>query len=82
MGMLKKEPAYPFSGFSGQLLFKGKSAVNAKITRTYELLDDKHEETITADSDGNFIFDSIEVKYRTPMLASVEFSALQEVFVE
>ncbi len=82
MGILKKETAYPFSSFSGQLLFKGKPAVQAKITRQYELLDDKHEETIIADTEGRFSFESIPVKYRTPLLATVEFSALQEVFVE
>jgi hypothetical protein len=82
MGVLKAEPAYPFSGFSGQLLFKGEPASNAKITRKYELLKDQHEETITADQDGNFSFDSILIQYRVPLIASHDFLARQQLFVD
>ena len=84
MGILKKEPAYPFSGFSCQLFFKGEPAAHAKVIRSYELAskNEKHEEFAVADAQGRFSFDSIVVQYRTPVLGPVEFLSRQRVFVE
>ncbi|MGH1485611.1 MAG: DUF6795 domain-containing protein [Cellvibrionaceae bacterium] len=84
MGMLKKELAYPFSGFSGQLLFNGEPAANAKITRVYELESKKElqKDEVVADQQGRFSFDAITVQYRTPVLGAFEFLSHQDVIVE
>ena len=82
MGLLKKEPACAFSGFEGQLLYKGEPAAGAKITRSYELFKDKGEETIYADDQGHFRFESIIVPFRTPFLAPVSFLSYQKILIE
>ncbi len=81
MGMLKAEPAYPFSGFSGQLLFKGEPVSNTKIVRQYELQTQSgvHEDTAMTDKEGYFTFESILIKYRTPILSSHEFLSHQGI---
>ena len=81
MGLLKKEPACAFSGFEGQLLYKGEPAAGAKITRSYELFKDKGEETIYADDQGRFRFESIIVPFRTPFLAPVSFVSHQNIWI-
>lgn len=82
MGLLKKEKVFPFSGFEGQLLFKGKPAAGAKITRSYELFKESASETIETDQEGHFSFESIEIPFRTPLLAPVEFLSFQDIFVD
>ena len=78
-----KETVYPFSGFDGQLLYRGNPAANAKITRSYEQLGgDTHEETIYADSEGRFSFESITSEFKKPVLAPVEYMSHQSIFVE
>ncbi|MEJ2741841.1 MAG: hypothetical protein P8176_04985 [Gammaproteobacteria bacterium] len=81
MGFLKREIGYPFSGFEGQLLYKGEPAAGAEITRTYDLFGDKGQELLVADDQGKFKFDSIVLKFRTPLLAPVEFLSYQEIYV-
>ncbi len=84
MGMLKAEPAYPFSGFSGQLLFEGKPASNTKIIRQYQLQSKPglHEDIAMTDKEGLFSFESILIQHRTPVLSSHDFLSHQEIFVE
>jgi hypothetical protein len=85
MGLFKKdkEIVYPFSGFEGQLLFKGEPAAGAKIIRSYELQGaDKVEETINSDSNGLFKFESIAVEHKKPTLAPLNFLSHQDIFVE
>lgn len=85
MGFIRmKEPVYPFSGFSGQLEYQGKPAAYAKVTRSYQLFgeDEVHEETIQANDEGRFSFESIVVNYKTPLLSPLEFLSYQKVFVD
>ena len=82
MGILKKDTGYAFSGFEGQLLYKGEPAAGAEMTRTWDLFGDKGEDTVVADSEGNFKFDSVVVKFRTPLLAAFDFLAHQAIQVK
>jgi len=79
----EKEIVYPFSGFEGQLLYKGEPAAGAKITRKYNQMDkDKFEETITADAEGRFKFESIAVEYNPPALRALDYMSHQSIFVK
>ena len=84
MGMLKAEPAYAFSGFSGQLLFKGEPANNAKVIRQYRLQNESnvHEDFVITGKSGDFTFSSILIQYRVPILSSHAFLSHQDVIVE
>lgn len=83
MGLLKGESVYAFSGFSGQLLFKGEPASNAKITRRYELSKpNEYEDSTITDSEGRFSFESAIADYRKPLLDVHGFLARQQIFVE
>ncbi len=84
MGVLKAESAYAFSGFSGQLLFNGEPASNAKIIRKYRLQSssDEQEDSVTTNNEGHFSFDSIAIKHRTPLFSSHDFLSHQDVIVE
>lgn len=79
--MPKKEIVCPFSGFEGQLFYQGKPAAGARITRSYELFKEKGEETIFADEEGRFRFESIFIPFKTPFLAPVEFLSYQNIYV-
>ncbi|MGH1485612.1 MAG: DUF6795 domain-containing protein [Cellvibrionaceae bacterium] len=84
MGALKSEPAYPFSGFSGQLFFKGEPAAQAKVTRIYELESKKgpQQDIVVTDEKGEFSFESVLLRYRNPVLGAFEFLSHQDVIVE
>ena len=77
----KKEIVYPFSGFDGQLLYKGEPAAGAQLTRSYDMFGEKFEETITADEEGRFAFSSIAKEFRAPMMRPVNFLVSQEINV-
>ena len=78
----KKEIVYPFSGFDGQLLYKGEPAAGAQLTRSYDMFGEKFEETITADEEGRFAFSSIAKEFRAPLFSPVEFLVYQDIFVK
>ena len=78
----KKEIVYPFSGFDGQLLYKGEPAAGAQLTRSYDMFGEKFEETIIADEEGRFAFTSIAKEFRAPLFSPVEFLVHQEIFVD
>jgi hypothetical protein len=78
MFFTKKVTAYPFSGFEGQLLYHGEPAANAIVKRTYDWDGTLHEETIQADAEGRFHFNSVSVQYRESLS---QFSSSQRVFV-
>lgn len=81
MSLFKKKFCL-FSNFEGTLMFDGKPASGAKITRkmsidrSYEF---KIEEEVTADEKGEFSFPSYWDKVNVPLLG--EFHVRQEVLV-
>ena len=80
MGLFgKKITVYPFSGFSGHLLYKGSPAAGAKVTRSWDWDGTKHEETVVASDIGEFSFDAIKVETRESLY---EFVSSQRVVVE
>lgn len=82
MGLFnKKETGCVFSGFDGQLLFEGKPATGAVITRKYELFDRSGEDSVTTDANGHFSFSSVIWEYKEPLLAPVDFMAYQNIYV-
>ena len=78
----KKEIVYPFSGFEGQLFYKGEPAAGAQLTRSYDMFGEKFEESIMADKEGRFAFTSIAKEFRTPLFSPVEFLVHQDIFVK
>ena len=75
----KKMTVYPFSGFEGQLLHNGEPAAFATVTRTYDWDGTLHEETIKADEEGRFSFESVSVEMRQGI---AQFSSSQKIFVQ
>ena len=75
----KKITVYPFSGFEGQLFYKGKPAAFAKVKRTYDWDDTLHEEEVTADEQGRFRFESVSVEIRESL---AQFVSSQKINVE
>lgn len=78
----KKEIVYPFSGFEGQLLYKGEPAANAKITRIYNQMEQGEiQETATTDNEGKFNFESIALEFKKPLISAVSYISHQKIFV-
>ena len=74
----KKITVYPFSAFEGQLFYKGKPASHAKVTRTYDWDGTLNEETIEADAEGRFAFESVSVETKESLN---QFVSSQEIYV-
>lgn len=82
MGLFnKKDTGCVFSGFDGQLLFEGKPAAGAVITRKYELFDRSGEDSVTTDENGHFSFSPVIWEYKEPLLAPVGFIVYQNMYV-
>lgn len=78
----EKETVYPFSGFDGQVLFKGKPAAGAVLTRSYNQMGaGKVKDSVTADDQGRFRFQSIALEYTEPRLSAVDYLSRQDIFV-
>lgn len=84
MGLFNKktETVYPFSGFDGQLFYKGEPAAGAVITRIYNQMEEGEvEETTTADDHGYFQFKSISTEFKQPTLSSLSYLSRQKIIV-
>lgn len=81
MGLIFKEKGIAFSGFEGTLLLEGKPAVGAKLIRTWDVFNQKGEDHALADEDGRFKFSPIEIAFRTPAFAPVDFLSHQNIDV-
>lgn len=78
----QKELVYAFSGVEGQLLYKGSPAAGAVVTRSYAQMDDAEvKESVFADDQGRFTFDSIKVEYKAPILSPLEYLSYQVITV-
>lgn len=84
MGLFRndKEIVYPFSGFEIQLFYKGKPAAQAKIIRQYKIVGegDFIKENVVADKEGRFVFESVSMSYREPLLSAVGYMSHQSIY--